>query len=230
MITGVCLVLLFPLSLSAEWKELQVLTGESVWASSELTEMVRGEEIVYSAENLFDGDPATCWAEGAAGSGIGESILILADRTVNALSTVNGFARSENLFRKNGRVKELQVSLVAAFTAPGLVSETDYLLYFSVESERKPVLTLEDTMTGQSFTFPFSREEQELFLDTALEQFKTGYPMFYDAITGELGDPVEDDLVLAAYSMFCIRLEITDVFPGSKYEDTCLSEVALLLE
>ena len=38
------------------------------------------------------------------------------------------------------------------------------------------------------------------------------------------------DLIFEAFGISCLRLEILEVFPGERYDDTCLSEISLLFE
>lgn len=84
--------------------------------SSNLPSTKKGdEEIKYDAENLGDNDPSTCWAEGAKGPGIGESITLKLriPRKVTAISVQNGYCNPENesLYTKNSRVQEFAVSI-----------------------------------------------------------------------------------------------------------------------
>ncbi len=67
----------------------------------------------YEAANLFDGDRDKPWVEGATGSGVGESVLLTLDKPakVRRIGIVNGFARSEELYRANGRVSSFRVSV-----------------------------------------------------------------------------------------------------------------------
>lgn len=89
----------------------------------------------YGPKNLYDRDPSTAWVEGARGHGIGECVTF---RFENPMAfrhfwIVNGYAKSGDLFRKNGRVRELLVE------AAGGV---------------KYNFTLEDSMRQQTLTLP----------------------------------------------------------------------------
>lgn len=80
----------------------------------------------YSPENAHDSKKDTVWVEGAEGSGIGEKIVVTFDLTdrerypasyiddypqlgIDSVSIINGFARTDELWRANGRVKKLKV-------------------------------------------------------------------------------------------------------------------------
>ncbi len=56
----------------AEWQEIVISLGQNVWASSTFCETLRDKRVCYGQEFVFDGDPATCWVEAAAGDGVGE--------------------------------------------------------------------------------------------------------------------------------------------------------------
>jgi len=55
----------------------------------------------------FDGDPATCWAEGDGLSGGGESVTVVLDKPVrvDAVGVIPGYF-DMRLFRKNNRLKK----------------------------------------------------------------------------------------------------------------------------
>ena len=92
--------------------------------------------VTYDAEHLSDGNRDTVWAEGAAGTGIGESISITQmyagsgdpEFTFTTICIVNGYAQNETKWQENGRVKSLK-------------------LYY--EDEYIGVIVLEDTMKPQ---------------------------------------------------------------------------------
>ncbi len=64
----------------------------------------------YGPENLFDGPQSAAWVEGQAGQGIGEWIVVEFDsmRTVRSIVVRNGYQKSNDIFRKNNRVRQLR--------------------------------------------------------------------------------------------------------------------------
>ncbi len=85
-------------------------------ASSTLAPTKSGdEEITYDAANVADADPSTCWAEGAKGPGLGESLTLKLriPRKVTAIAVQNGYCKpaKEELYTKNGRVAEFAIRI-----------------------------------------------------------------------------------------------------------------------
>lgn len=140
------------------------LTDDSftISASSTLT-----SGMVYSAENVLDGDPSTCWAEGVDGVGIGEKLFISNSSafSINKITINNGYCKSEKLFNENARPKKLKLT------------------------------------------------------------FDNG-----KSVTISLRDGYENRLQEAEFTEVTTRnvtIEIMDVYNGSKYDDTCISEIKL---
>lgn len=223
------------------WEEWDVEPRESVWASSVLSETLDGRDVSYPPVKLFDEDPATAWVEGAEGTGVGEQVTFLTDRPVASLEITNGFARSERLFRRNGRPRELRLVLVAAFTAPGLVSELDVERYFAREIGPAVTVELADSPEPQRLPFTVPATRQMELYRRALVDFLDEHEFFAREIAGQLGFPAPGelsgtdreqflDLAQMAFGMLCLRVEITAVFEGTHYRDTCISEIDVRFE
>ena len=233
------ILLILPAGLGAsDWQELSTKLEQSVWASSTFCEEIRGQEVCYTPEQLFDGDPGTCWVEAVPGGGIGEWVLFVVNRPVEGLQLTNGFARSPTLYQNNNRIKRLRLSLVVGFTAPGLVTELDYYLYFLTELMIEEV-QLQDTPEPQPIDFSVSYEEHRQLVWEALDRFYDSYPFFMREIEKDLvlecniGKEqlkLEQDLIFEAFGMSCLRLEILEIYSGERYDDTCLSEIETLFE
>ncbi|MFM2393890.1 MAG: hypothetical protein RLZZ546_1872 [Bacteroidota bacterium] len=64
----------------------------------------------YEIKNLIDRDFNTAWAEGKEDSGLGEKIIInLNDCTINAICLINGYAKNEETFYNNNRIKKARI-------------------------------------------------------------------------------------------------------------------------
>jgi hypothetical protein len=232
-------LLILPVGLAAsDWQELSTKLEQSVWASSVFCEEIRGKQVCYTPERLFDGDSGTCWVEAGPGGGIGEWILFVINRPVEGLRMTNGFARSPELYQSNNRLKTVRLSFVVGFTAPGLVTELDYYLYFLTDLKETEV-QLQDTMAPQPVDFSIAYQEHRQMVWEALDRFYDSYPFFMREIEKDLGlEPnigkeqlkQQQDLIFEAFGMSCLRLEILEVYPGERYDDTCLSEIEVLFE
>ncbi len=91
------------------WKELWRKSILSVEATSTLPP--QGDKS-YEADNLFDGDNATVWSEGVAGSGVGEKITVKIDPAISYYSYVisTGHHGSDELFQQNNRVLKFKIT------------------------------------------------------------------------------------------------------------------------
>ncbi|MGE5581086.1 MAG: NADase-type glycan-binding domain-containing protein [Bacillota bacterium] len=122
------------------------------------------ENRLYSAYNLIDGDPKTAWVPTGNKSGIGEWVEFSFDEPmqVNSLNLTNGYAKSDESFTRNNRIKTV-------------------ILEFGDGSKSK--VTLKDTSKPQ--IIPVRKKTRT------------------------------------------IRITISEVYKGTKYDDTCLSDVKL---
>lgn len=91
----------------------------------------------YRPINVIDGDPGTAWAEGADGPGVGEWLDFDFTETVDliAIEFLNGYNRTRETFRGNGRVRLITIT-------------TD---------DNDIVATLDDNMEYQTIEEPFGR-------------------------------------------------------------------------
>lgn len=158
----------------------------TVEASSELAS-ANGR---YSAEHVLVQNRDAAWVEGVDGYGIGESIAYRQSCTTpdynkwktmrqgclmpendgfmryTEICIVNGYAKDQNTWEENGRIKRLNMYL---------------------EDKLYACLELADTILPQYFTLP------------------------------------EEDIKVLSGGMIEVRFEIAEVYPGSVYEDTCLT-------
>lgn len=114
-------------------------------ASSELEPY---QDITYSPYNVDDDDINTCWSEGVEGDGIGEWIQLSydTDEPIEALSICNGYAKSEDLYTSNNRVKDASIEF-ADGTIETFTLEDDMYVDQIVEfSEPKDCSTIKITI------------------------------------------------------------------------------------
>jgi len=232
VIAFICLFLSVPAF--AQWKELEIPSGESHWASSVFKETLNGKEVVYGPQSLFDKDNSTPWVEAESGDGIGESITILLQKALTDLTITNGFASSTRLFNLNNRVKTMDLTLISGLTAPGLVTENDYYLYFVKEIPLSKGLIIEDSSEEQNLSFPMSIMDQFELNRTVVLQFQKEFPEFFKMILVELNlekknQLGDDDIkqIMEIFGFYSLKLTITEVYKGDRYSDTCISELHL---
>ena len=67
----------------------------------------------YGPGNLTDGNPATAWVEGVAGTGAGQKVSLSFDRPrrLAGFEIVNGYAKNRDIYRKNARLRTVTLRL-----------------------------------------------------------------------------------------------------------------------
>ncbi len=199
-----------------EWQKFSFIDAGGVYcASTELNKPADFSIGKYSPHNLFDRDPATAWVEGENGSGTGSYVCVgMGDSLLPYIFLANGYQKSHDLFLKNNRIRTLKVTLYLAFTDP--LRETQ--AGFDVDAVAFPesrVIELKDTEGYQIIRVPFDAMEAGRFRDQMLREYVLSHK---NALHQE-----------KAYSwlkdFFFLKLEIADVYRGSKWDDTCLSDL-----
>jgi len=161
----------------------------------------------YNALKIFDRNFSTCWAEGSKGFGKGDWVIF---QSVARLWIYNGMWRSKALFYANNRVKKMKISFYGVFAR-------DY-------STHNPITMKFDT-TRTVFTNVY------LLSETVVELPDGMYPIEIYAEHTPIPFEISPDNKKLPYEKwandgyrFC-RLEILDVYRGTKYNDTCISEI-----
>ncbi len=165
---------------------------------------------MYGPAQVVDGDPATAWSEGVAGSGEGEIIVVHLGDAVD-VDIWTGFGMSERLHKRNGRPREVRVSVLQALS--GMANQFDLTVGHLVVLSRGTA-TLEDVNAYQPLALPaFEVITNRDRLDTLLA------PFFDGAVPQWVVNPMEPEESLY------LAVEILSVYPGSVYEDTLISEI-----
>lgn len=201
----------------AEWRELLIYGNCS--ASSTLNgEEWSGDRVpAYSVRNLGDGDPATCWAEGAEGPGVGEKIYLSAPGRPSKISISNGYGKSKPLFEKNGRVKAFRATTLAAFNLPGDVTEaaTKYQARKCGPTVR---LEVKDIQDKQGIPLPFDWLE----IERKAGELAAAFEKDFASGIADRSHGCRDRF----YQAIILELEIAEVYPGGKHDDACVSELS----
>ncbi len=118
----------------------------------------------YGPQNLFDGNNRTAWCEGVSGNGEGERIYVRIEdgAPFRRLLINNGYAKSANSYRNNGRARTIDIT-------------TDMGDHIRT--------VLPDTPSEVVVQLPGPRQYHEL------------------------------------------RIRIVDTYPGSKFQDTCITSI-----
>ncbi|MBN1838088.1 MAG: hypothetical protein JW820_19680 [Spirochaetales bacterium] len=167
----------------------------------------------YAPRKLFDGSKDSAWVEGVDGDGVGEQVWFTVDRGTTDLSLTNGFARTDSLFQKNGRVRRLAASLWAAATAEIMVTELGQVCQARPASGRLE-LRLADSAVPQTLA---------LSLDWA------AVPEDPDPLIGQYREDFEVPGGEECRVEYLLCLEILEVYPGTAYRDTCIAEISWTL-
>ncbi|MCK4232860.1 hypothetical protein KAX75_00400 [candidate division WOR-3 bacterium] len=209
-----------------KWEEIFLFdffingTGYDYRATSELDDVGDYEFGQYGAHNLFDSHSSTCWAEGASGDGIGEYIFIGIDEKMKQICIVNGYAKAKETFIKNNRVKKLKVSLYIGINKPGYVTELA-IIYDAAKYKKDKIIRLKDKKEVQHFEFPFDWEKIIQFKESSRKSFIKEHKKELKE-----SDIKESELTI----QYILKLEIVDVYKGSKYDDTCISDIWFIYE
>lgn len=126
--------------------------------ASSVTEPKEG----YPAYNLFDGAKEFGWVEGKPDDGLGEYVQIDLEKeiTLSGLEVYNGYQRSEEHFKKNGRVEKLSIS--------NGKESTSVILLDRIGAQR---VLLSKPITGKQFKFTIEAAwSGEKWKDTALSE------------------------------------------------------------
>lgn len=201
---------------SEEWIEIDLLAywGRLFNRSSELDMASSHMEFgKYDIGHIIDKNIKTAWVEGVKGDGIGEYILIATPEETRTINIFSGYGQNISLFNKNNRPSQIRLSY---FLGIEDAYEGQYYSYFkAVKFEDEYILNLNDTIALQHFDFPFrDLERLSAFKIKCLEDFKNaGY-------REDMYAPPEPPRV-----KWILKIEILDVYKGSKWDDTCISEI-----
>ncbi len=161
----------------------------------------------YPPSNLFDAKLNTCWVSGSAESpDISSIFLKLPELDDIIINIFPGYGKSKELFIKNTRPKEIRLSIFAATNPDGYVSEHG-TLYKAVQFHRKQIIHLADSFGVQSI---------HLYL------FQEGLGDFQKYIQRSYDTEFE---IPGAETCLILKIEVLDTYPGTKYDDICISEI-----
>lgn len=174
----------------------------------------------YGGHKLFDDDSATAWVEGLGGHGEGEYIIAgLGKNLPLTLNIQNGYQKSEKLYKMNSRPRVLRLSVYAGIFLEGDQSEIA-CRYRIKELPLEKYIELDDRMGNQSFDITFPGNYTN-YRDSLVTLFKSDFAEELEQRRNMC--PTCD---LAPRLNFFMKLEIKSVYPGSEWDDTCISGIS----
>lgn len=153
----------------------------------------------YSRFKLNDNDLNTCWAEGVDGDGIGEWIVYPASRRIEIILH-NGLWYNKELFYKNNRIKKAEIVVYDMFSI-------DRNEIIGPYESAKQVVKFDDGMKPICIEFDSSKLSRSIT----------------DYVPSDKKEEVINNLP-GGYIML-LRIKILSVYKGTKYNDTCISEI-----
>ena len=206
------------------WEKMFLYDAMGIWnESSELDDRVSGHDELgkYCAAWLFDKDLTTAWVEGVKSDGIGEYVLLGHEKALpDKIHINNGYQKSESVYRKNGRPKVLRLSLYVAYYLPDDFTELGGNFY-CLPFPDSILLELNDEMGTQAIELAFNKEKIDSLKKLGDLSFKNE---FSEIIAERLNTNSDNDWYKEFYG-FVIKLEIIDVYKGSRWDDTCISDI-----
>ncbi len=193
-------------AVAQDWEEIALSGAKGQYhnASSQLGAVEGWEETgqKYSSANLVDWDFSTTWAEGDPGDGTGQTVWLEIPPDCRIFNIFSGYGKSRDLYLKNNRPKRIKLSCYAGVSPPGWVTEIAQCF----RSRKYPgdlYFDLKDTFGLQSFPFPVAYQD----LEELLRKVRA------------------DDSLPPDPSCLILRLDIVEVYRGTKWNDACISEV-----
>lgn len=217
----------FPVKGTDEWEGLFLrsykINGEfqSYAYSSELDEVpaFEGGFGKYTIINLFDKDPTTAWVEGAQGYGEGEMLFIgLGDELPEKMLISNGYQKSESIYKSNSRPKTIRITVYTGYHLDGEVTERASI--YRIRKLISPfTYMLKDQMGKQEILLGLNPEEVIREKGKSLELFKEVFSKNIEDIKKYCqGCSDKPDF------QYLLKIEIVDVYKGSRWDDTCISD------
>lgn len=199
-----------------EWIELMFIGQAHCSSELEPGDPWEGETGKYNPVYLYDDNPGTAWVEGSEGYGTGEYFIADLGYMLPGKTEIrNGYQKSESIWKKNSRVKRAKLTLLAGYHLSGQV--TEIAEGYTVRQIGDPAeVTLVDAMGLQEIALPLDMKtafSERLILT---RDFKTDF--------SERLESLKDELTPMHLHWF-LKLEIADVYPGSDFDDTCISDI-----
>ncbi len=209
---------IFLMTISVYAVEKQALTRESVnehWKDISYWEHGISSKLIeqgynYAWESIRDKDFSTAWVEGSCDDGIGEWVIIPIKGNYQYLNYENNILDkklSVNLRINNGFCKNEKT-----FYNNNRIKKAKITLY------EVPLIAYEDFRGTQALEEPCIMYETEIILEDTMNQQNFSFTCSPKAP------------FLEGHLYLYVQLTILEVYPGEKYQDTCISEMSATAE
>ena len=190
-----------------------------------------GESCSHAPSMLVDGDHRTGWVEGDEGDGVGVEVVVpsLLDLT-EPVWIWAGYGKSAELFAANGRPRRVRVDVLRLRAAePDSHDATGCSTSMYVEPVvvAGHVVALRDFNGYQVLSLPEFPREQYLEYPEEWLLMDGEERMHYQAMV-DAGEAVAYERQPRDYA-YLLRLTLLEVYPGSRYSDTVISELTNVL-
>ncbi len=161
----------------------------------------------YSPINLFDADFKTCFVCCQAKEISKNALFLKLSKNRSAvLNIFSGYGKNKTLYTENARPKKLKFSVYAAINPEAHVSELG-VMYKAIKFPREQIVELPDVFGVKSIPLDFAQDDLSNFLNKISKTYNADFEI----------PKAENCLIL--------KIEIEEIYFGSKYEDVCISEL-----
>lgn len=201
------LMLLLPLagfSQKLDWQEIELI--DTIAYTSFSTRHL--PNVRYPVTNIFDMDLRTCWVSKVNEKEPAFVYIVVPDEVPPTLvmSIFSGYGKNKSLFTSNARPATLRITNFYGIVGDGFFSEHGFLA-MSCKIGEAQVINLKDSFAIQQIELAYDHQAANEKIAMMQAQFSRDFGMKISE-----GHRI-------------IQLEILDVFPGTWYDDVCISEL-----
>lgn len=188
--------------------------------SNDITDLFNpGNSSRYPSVNLFDGFFKTCWIAGNSLSLKTSSLYINVPASIDVskinLNIFSGYGKSKKLYYANARPKKIKLSIFAGFYPEGF--STEVVSLYLIDKFNSETIELADIFGVQTFRLSLNKPDFRNFQNKIKENCKTFSGKKYNNLK------FTDNPKL--FSSLILKIEILSSYPGTKYNDICISEI-----
>ena len=182
----------------------------------------------YSPYSVIDGKLETCWAEGVDGDGIGEVILIPCNflDCTRKIEIFTGCAKTKDLWEKNNRPRNVKLFILES-KSKNVIDDTKDINNYICEDITvidEQYATLKDVYGWQEISLDLSKcEKFSRMVLYEIDERETACKDITDFEKGKL----YVDTQLHSGNYYFLGIQILSVYKGTKYQDTCISEIRI---